>query len=359
MAQALRLAERGLGRVWPNPAVGCVIVSDGVVVGRGWTQPGGRPHGETEALARAGSHARGATAYVSLEPCNHWGRTPPCTEALIEAGVARLVLPIEDPDPRVSGSGIARLRGAGVDVRTGVCAREARAVNGGFFTRIEQGRPLVALKTATSLDGRIATRTGESQWITSELARRRGHKLRSLYDAIMVGTGTALADDPMLNCRLPGLEDRSPVRIVVDGNLRLPLTSRLVATARDVPTWIVCREDADPIRLEGFVQAGVEPIRVAPDAAGRPDLGVALEALGARGVTRLLVEGGGVLAAALLQAQLVDRFFWFRAPLVLGGDGLPAIAGFGLEKLEEAAHLVRASAEEVGNDLLETYARAA
>lgn len=359
MMQALRLAERGLGCVWPNPAVGCVIVAGGAVVGRGWTQPGGRPHGETEALARAGGAARGATAYVSLEPCNHWGRTPPCTGALIEAGIGRVVVPIEDPDPRVSGSGIARLRGAGIEVRSGVCPDEARAVNAGFFMRIREGRPLVTLKAATSLDGRIATRTGESQWITGPLSRQRAHMLRAQHDAVMVGAGTAVADDPALTCRLPGLEERSPVRIVVDGSLRLPLTSRLVATAGDVPTWIVCREDADPVRMKGFEAAGVELLRVAPDDTGRPDLGAALRALGDRGVTRLLVEGGGVLAAALLRAELIDRLLWFRAPLLLGGDGLPAIAGFGLEHLTEATRLVRTSVEEVGDDLLETYARAA
>src|SRR5689334_20006331 len=213
MRAALALARRGLGTVWPNPAVGCVIVSDGRVVGRGWTQPGGRPHGETEALRRAGEAARRATAYVSLEPCCHWGKTPPCVDALIAAGVRRVVVALEDPDPRVAGRGIARLRDAGVEVETGVCTEEAAEINAGFFCRLRLGRPLVTLKLATSLDGRIATRSGESQWITGPPARERSHLLRATHDAILVGTETVIADDPQLTCRLPGLADRSPVRV--------------------------------------------------------------------------------------------------------------------------------------------------
>ena len=205
MRAALALARRGLGTVWPNPAVGCVIVDRGRVVGRGWTQPGGRPHGETEALGRAGEAARGATAYVSLEPCCHWGRTPPCTDALIAAGIGRVVVALEDPDPRVAGDGVRRLRAAGLDVETGLCEAEAAEINAGFFCRLRNGRPLVTLKLATSLDGRIATGRGESQWITGPPARERAHALRAAHDAIMVGTGTVLADDPQLTCRLPGL----------------------------------------------------------------------------------------------------------------------------------------------------------
>ena len=223
MQTTLGLARRGLGAVWPNPAVGCVIVNDGRVVGRGWTQPGGRPHAETEALRRAGAMARGATAYVSLEPCCHWGQTPPCADALIGAGVRRVVVAIEDPDPRVAGNGVARLRAAGLVVDIGLGAGEAAEVNAGFLTRQRLGRPLVTLKLATSLDGRIATSSGESRWITAAPARERGHKLRAEHDAIMVGTATVLADDPQLTCRLPGLEHRSPVRVVPDRYLRIPL----------------------------------------------------------------------------------------------------------------------------------------
>src|SRR5580700_4659831 len=227
MRTALGLARRGLGNTWPNPAVGCVIVKDGRVVGRGWTQKGGRPHAETEALARAGKGAKGATAYVSLEPCSHHGKTPPCAEALIAAGVSRVVAAVEDPDPRVSGRGIARLRAAGIAVEAGLCAAEAAELNAGFFCRVAQGRPLVTLKLAASLDGRIATPTGKSRWITGPAARERAHLLRAAHDAVLIGTGTALADDPQLTCRLPGLEARSPVRIVIDRTLRLPATLRL------------------------------------------------------------------------------------------------------------------------------------
>ncbi|HEX5079092.1 MAG TPA: bifunctional diaminohydroxyphosphoribosylaminopyrimidine deaminase/5-amino-6-(5-phosphoribosylamino)uracil reductase RibD, partial [Geminicoccaceae bacterium] len=221
MAVALRLAARGLGSVWPNPAVGCVLVHGERIVGRGWTQPGGRPHGEVEALRRAGAAALGATAYVSLEPCAHYGRTPPCTMALLQAGVRRVVAATLDPDPRVDGRGIEQLRQAGVEVALGVGRAAAEALNAGFILRVRAGRPLVTLKLATSLDGRIATRRGDSRWITGEPARARAHLLRARHDAIMIGSGTALADDPSLTCRLPGLEERSPARVVLDRRLRL------------------------------------------------------------------------------------------------------------------------------------------
>jgi diaminohydroxyphosphoribosylaminopyrimidine deaminase/5-amino-6-(5-phosphoribosylamino)uracil reductase len=358
MRAALALARRALGTVAPNPAVGCVLVRDGRVVGRGWTQPGGRPHAETEALRRAGGLARGAAAYVTLEPCSHWGRTPPCADALIAAGVARVVTAVEDPDPRVSGGGLARLRAAGIEVVSGVCAEEAAEVNEGFFRRVRQGRPLITLKLATTLDGRLATATGESQWITGPPARERAHALRATHDAVMVGSNTVLADDPMLTCRLPGLADRSPVRIVVDSRLRVPLTAGLVADARRVPTWIVTLRGGDAPRREAFLACGVELIEV-DAAAGGVDLVAAMQALGARGLTRVLVEGGAVLAATLLSADLVDRVAWFRAPSLIGGDGLPAISGFGLERLADAPRFVRAAIERVGEDVLETLRRPA
>ncbi len=233
MQMALGPARRGLGAVWPNPAVGCVLVdAKGRVAGRGWTQPGGRPHAEAEALARAGAGAKGATAYVSLEPCSHTGETPPCAERLIEAGIKRAVIAISDPDERVAGSGIARLERAGMEVLTGVGAAAATEVNAGYLNRVEDGRPLVTLKVATTLDGRIATHAGESRWITGEVARGWAHFLRASHDAVMVGLGTAIADDPRLTCRLPGLEDRSQVRVVVDVRLRLTLSSQLVSGAR-------------------------------------------------------------------------------------------------------------------------------
>jgi diaminohydroxyphosphoribosylaminopyrimidine deaminase/5-amino-6-(5-phosphoribosylamino)uracil reductase len=356
MRGALALARRGLGSAWPNPAVGCVLVKDRAVVGRGWTQPGGRPHGETEALERAGEAARGATAYVSLEPCCHWGKTPPCTDALLAAGIARVVVPVEDPDPRVSGRGIARLKQAGVEVTTGVLAAEARELNEGFFRRIHEGRPLVTLKLASTLDGRIATAAGESQWITGELARERAHLLRARHDAVMVGSNTVIADDPQLTCRLPGLSDRSPVRIVVDGRLRVPLTATVVATARTTPTWFVTLKGDAPERHRVFRDCGVELIEVAP-ASESVDLAEAFQELGRRGVTRVLVEGGATLAAALLRAGLVDHIAWFRAPRLIGGDGIPAITAFGIDRLAAMPRFERVAVEPLGEDALETFRR--
>ena len=357
MKVALGLARRGLGSVAPNPAVGCVLVREGRVVGRGWTQPGGRPHAEAEALGRAGKAARGATAYVSLEPCAHHGETPPCADALAGAGIARLVVAVEDPDPQVRGRGLTRLRDAGAEVVCGVCEDEAAALNAGFFLRVGEGRPLIALKTATTLDGRIATRGGESRWITGEAARARAHGLRASHDAVMVGIGTALADDPMLDCRLPGLARRSPLRIVVDSRARLPLTSRLVKTAGEPPTWLVTLSGAAAKRRAAYGEAGVEVIEVEADGDGNLDLAAAARTLGDRGLTRVLVEGGGRLAAGLLRARLVDRLLWFRAPRLIGGDGLPAVVAFGVDALAEAPSYRRVSVAEVGDDLMETYVR--
>ncbi|SMH52511.1 bifunctional diaminohydroxyphosphoribosylaminopyrimidine deaminase/5-amino-6-(5-phosphoribosylamino)uracil reductase RibD [Azospirillum agricola] len=357
MRAALSLAARGLGRTWPNPAVGCALVRDGAVVGRGWTQPGGRPHAETEALARAGALAKGATAYVTLEPCNHYGKTPPCSLALIGAGVARVVVACQDPDPRVAGGGLARLRDAGVAVTFGVCEAEALALNEGFFNRIQHARPLVTLKLATTLDGRIATRTGHSQWITGPTARAWGHRLRATHDAIMVGIGTALADDPELTCRLPGLEERSPVRIVLDSHLRLSPDSKLAATARTLPTWVVTRDDHDPARAAALTAQGVEILPVTAGPAGRPDPAAALAALAGRGVTRLLVEGGATLAGALMGAGLVDRLEWFRTASLIGGDGLSAVAGFGVDRLDGMARFERTAVRVAGSDLAESYRR--
>lgn len=340
MRAALSLARRHLGRVWPNPSVGCIVVKDGQVVGRGVTAPGGRPHGEPQALAQAGDAARGATVYVSLEPCNHHGKTPPCSEALIEAGIARIVVACEDPDPRVSGGGIRRLREAGIQVDVGLCAEEAQAVNHGFITRILKGRPGVTLKLATSLDARVATSTGHSQWITGPDSRARGHLLRANHDAILVGIGTALADDPELTCRLPGLEAANPVRVVLDSHLRLPLTSKLAQGAASVaPTWLVTLNSADQARAAALEALGVRILRVAPDDTGHPPIAAILTSLAGQGITRLLVEGGPTVATAFLKAGLVDQIEWFRAPMLIGGDGLPAVGALGVDTLTQALHL--------------------
>lgn len=356
MLAALGVARRGLGNTWPNPAVGCVIVRDGQVVGRGWTQPGGRPHAETEALARAGEGAGGATAYVTLEPCSHWGRTPPCCDALIRAGIRRVVVATGDPDPRVDGRGLARLRDAGVIVELGLLGAEARALNAGFARRITAGLPLVTLKLASTLDGRIATATGESRWITGGPARREAHALRARHDAILVGSGTVLADDPDLTCRIPGMARVPLARVVADSRLRTPLAARLVATARSVPTWIATRTGQPPAARAPYQEAGVEILTVRRLRGGL-DLPMLLGALAQRGVTRVLAEGGAGLAAGLLQAGLVDRIAWFHAPGIIGGDGLPAVQPLPLAMLSAMPRFVRVASRPLGQDWLTELVR--
>ena len=351
MRAALALARRSLGRTWPNPAVGCVIAKDGKVVARGRTQDGGRPHAEAEALKLAGADARGATAYVTLEPCAHHGKTPPCADALVAAGVARVVSAIEDPDPRVKGQGHAKLKAAGIAVEVGEEAEEAARINEGFFLRVREGRPLVHLKLATSLDGRIATASGDSKWITGEAARADAHRLRATHDAIMIGAGTALADDPELTVRLTGLGKYSPVRVVLDSQARLSPQSKLAQTARTTPVWLICLENAKTAALEA---CGVEIVRVAA-----VDVALAAKALGARGITRLLVEGGGEVAASFLQAGLVDHLSLYRAGIVLGGDSRSAVADLGLEKVSSAPRFTLDSVRVLGGDTLESWRRGA
>lgn len=354
MRAALALARRGLGNVWPNPAVGCLIVRDGRVVGRGWTRPGGRPHAETEALKQAGGKAAGATAYVSLEPCSHHGATPPCADALIAAGVARVVVAAGDPDSRVDGRGLALLRDAGIAVVEGVSRDEADRLNAGFRSKVLRGRPLVTLKAATSLDGRIATATGHSQWITGEAARKRGHLLRATHDAILVGRGTVQQDDPELTCRLPGLEHRSPVRIVFDSSGRSLAGARMLRAPVRPPVWLITAPGGPTTPA---VPSGAERIAVPVDSAGGLDLEAVLAELAARGITRLLVEGGGAVATGFLRRGLVDRLLWFRAPIVIGGDGLPLFGGLGVESLTQAANLVSRGWEQIGQDVLESFER--
>ncbi len=357
MRAALNLAARGLGRVAPNPAVGCLIVKDGRVVGRGWTQPGGRPHAETEALRQAGEAAKSACAYVTLEPCSHHGETPPCADALVEAGIARCVVALEDPDGRVKGRGIEKLRDAGIEVSVGTEAAAARSLNEGFLRRTAELRPMVTLKVASTLDGRIATRSGESQWITGAAARARGHLLRATHDAILVGSGTALADNPRLDVRLPGLADRSPRRIVVDGRLRLPLEHDLVARADEQSTLIFTQSGTEEQHLQKYHDAGVEVVEIprnTENVLSVPDL---LTILAAMGVTRLLVEGGAKLAGSFMAEDLVDRIAWFRAGGVIGGDGLPAIAGFGLDRLAEMRKFSLERSIALAEDRLEVFHR--
>ncbi len=355
MRAALTLAARGLGQVAPNPAVGCLLVNHGRVVGRGWTQPGGRPHAETEALKQAGKAAAGATAYVTLEPCAHHGKTPPCAEALVEAGVAGVVAAFEDPDTRVAGRGLSILRDAGIRVEVGLCRLQAERLNAGFLKRTRSGQPLVVLKLATSLDGRIATHSGHSQWITGPLARRRAHLLRSRADAVLVGSGTAVSDNPRLDVRLPGFPDRQPLRVVVDGRLRVPLTHDLVARAMEVPTLLVTHDGNPPVRLAAYKEAGVDVVQVATDSEGHVSLAATLSYLGERGVTRLLVEGGGHLAASLLRGNLVDRLAWFQAPLVIGGDGVAAVSGFGVDRLEQAPKFLQSAMAQLGRDRIDIF----
>jgi diaminohydroxyphosphoribosylaminopyrimidine deaminase/5-amino-6-(5-phosphoribosylamino)uracil reductase len=356
---ALALARRGLGQTWPNPTVGCVVVKDNAVVGRGWTQKGGRPHAETEALKRARDAAKGATAYVTLEPCAHHGQTPPCAEALIQSGIARAVIATGDPDPRVNGKGIQLLRTAGIAVEENCRKVEADEVNAGFFLRVKEARPLVTLKLATTLDGRIATKSGESRWITGEASRRRSHLMRASHDAVLVGSNTVAADDPELTCRLPGLAARSPVRVIFDARLNLPPTAKLVTTARDVPTWIVIGPDAPAERRRALEDAGVVVIEQKLNAAGHTDAPAAIAELARRGITRVLCEGGSGLAASLLRSKLVDRLAWFHAPRVMGDDGLGAAAALDVAALKEMPGFVRTSVETCGEDMLETYVRAA
>ena len=348
MAHALRLGARGLGRTWPNPAVGCVLIRQGRVIGRGWTQPGGRPHAETMALSQAGD-ASGATAYVTLEPCAHHGQTPPCAEALIAAQVARVVTGLTDPDPRVAGRGHAMLRAAGIDVTEGVMADAARAANAGFLKRVTLGLPFVTLKMAATLDGRTATATGESRWITGPQARHAVHALRLSHDAVMVGSGTARSDDPDLTARDLGASHQ-PVRIVVDSRLGHAATSRLGQTAHQTPVWLLHTAAAPVAAQRAWTGQGATLIPVVA-AGGHVDLAAALRALSARGLTRILCEGGGQLAAALIRAGLVDQVILHSAGALIGDEGRPAFGTLALIALAQAPRLTLLSERRLGNDV--------
>ena len=360
MAAALRLGRRNLGQTAPNPAVGAIIVRDGagepVVVGRGWTAAGGRPHAETEALAEAGEAARGATAYVTLEPCSHHGKTPPCADALIAAGIARVVYAVDDPDPRVAGGGRAMLEDAGIAVTSGVLRDEAARDLAGHLSRVTRGRPHVILKLAVSADGMIGRREGERMMITSRPALTMVQAMRAEVDAVAIGIGTVLVDDPRLTVRLPGLEKRSPLRVIFDAAARLPLGSKLVSTAREVPVVAVTGPAAEQARKDALADAGVRLIEVG-DGSGGVNLDAAMKRLAEVDVTRILVEGGSRIASTLIGADLVDEVILFRAPVVVGPDGVRALDGHALSAIERSPRYRQIEAAVIGDDQMRRYWR--
>lgn len=361
MAATLALARRALGRVWPNPAVGALIVQPGahgpVVVGRGVTQPPGGPHAEVVALRQAGARAQGATCYVTLEPCSHQGRTGPCAVALAEAGIARVVIGLLDPNPRVAGRGVEILRARGLEVVTGVAGADCARHHAGHVYRLREGRPHVVLKLAVSRDGYIGREGAGQIPITGEDVFRRVHLLRAECDGILVGVGTAIADDPILNCRLPGMANRSPVRVVMDTNARLPLASRLVTTAREVPVWVVVSSGADADRIADLTAAGCTVIRLATPKDGRLDPRAALRALGQRGLTRLMVEGGAGIARAMVDADLADTVIVSRGDMEVGAGGIRPLVDRGVEVFEDPARFVRTGSWQVGRDAMTSYRR--
>src|SRR3984893_2401810 len=360
MQLALTLGRRGQGRTWPNPAVGAVVVKDGVIVGRGWTQPGGRPHAEPEALKRAGEAARGATLYATLEPCSHFGKSPPCADAIIAAGIARVVSAIEDPNPAVAGQGHARLRAAGIKVDIGLGALEAAYDHPEPLPRIPDKRLHVILKLAVSPDDRIGAAGRKPVAVTGEAAKARVHLLRAQCDAVLVGIGTVRADDPLLTCRLPGMEAQSPVRVVLDRALRISGTSRLVHSARETPLWVMTSSLSEAPAAMKLGAAGAQVIRVDTTTAPPPglDLLAVLHALAEKGITRLLVEGGARVASSFVAAELVDEVWLLRGTHAVGADGVAALEALPLSVLTGSpAFKVRAS-EMLEKDTLTIYERA-
>jgi diaminohydroxyphosphoribosylaminopyrimidine deaminase/5-amino-6-(5-phosphoribosylamino)uracil reductase len=359
MQLALTLGRRGQGRTWPNPAVGAVVVKDGVIVGRGWTQSGGRPHAEPEALRRAGEAARGATLYVTLEPCSHVGKSPPCADAIMAAGIARVVSAIEDPNPEVAGQGHARLRAAGISVEIGLGAVEAAHDHAGHFRRVRDQRPHVILKLAVSSDDKIGAAGRKPVAISGEAAKARVHLLRAQCDAILVGIGTVLADDPLLTCRLPGMEAQSPVRVVLDRSLRIPGTSRLVHSARETPLWVMTSSLSEAPAAMKLGAAGAHVIRVATTATPPGlDLAAVLRALSEKGITRLLVEGGARVASSFVAAGLVDEVWLLRAPDAVGTDGIAALDTLPLTAITQSPAFKRSASETLQKDVLTIYERA-
>jgi diaminohydroxyphosphoribosylaminopyrimidine deaminase/5-amino-6-(5-phosphoribosylamino)uracil reductase len=360
MALALSLGRRGLGNTFPNPAVGAVIVKDGVIVGRGWTQPGGRPHAEVEALRRAGEAARGATLYVTLEPCSHFGRSPPCADAVIAAGIARVVSAVEDPNPEVAGQGHARLRAAGIRVDLGTGAEEAARDHAGHFRRIRDGRPHVILKLAVSPDGFIGAAGRKPVPVTGEKVRSRVHLLRAQCDAVLVGIGTVLSDDPELTCRLPGMLRQSPIRVMLDRALRLPGKAKLVHSARQTPLWVMTSSLSEAPAAMLLQAAGAQVVRVPTTTAPPPglDLAAVLKALAGKGISRLLVEGGAKVASSFVAADLVDEVWLFRGAQEIGEGGVPALHALPLTAIAGSPDFKVRASETIENDTLTIYERA-
>ncbi len=349
MRRALRLAARAQGRTAPNPMVGAIVVRDGEVVGEGWHPRAGEPHAEVFAFRAAGEKARGGTLYVTLEPCCHHGRTPPCTEAVLASGVRRVVAAMADPFPRVAGGGLTQLRQAGLEVECGLLEADARELNRAYLCAVERGRAWVTLKMAMTLDGKIATHTGDSRWISGEASRRYVHRLRDRHDAVMVGIGTAKADNPQLTARVPG--GRNPVRVVVDPRAELPRDGYLARTAREVPTVIAVGESAKSPARDELANLGIE-IEVIPESGGRLELGMLLRTLAGRGIHSVLCEGGAGLAGSLLDAGLVDEVVWFIAPKLVGGRTAPGpVGGAGVEMMAGAINLEGVRMRRFGDDM--------
>ena len=355
MQLAFTLGRRGLGNTWPNPAVGAMIVKDGVIIGRGWTQPGGRPHAEVEALRQAKKAAQGATMYVTLEPCSHQGKTPPCADAIAKAGIARVVSALEDPNPEVAGQGHARLREKGITVDIGPGADEARRAHAGHIMRVTKTRPHVTLKLAVSADDKAGLAGRKPAPITGEAAWVRVFQMRAASDAILIGIGTVLSDNPQLTCRLPGMFERSPVRVVLDAKLTLPLSTSVVATVRDTPTWVFTSRKPSAIAEEILQQKGCQVFRVG-DTDGRLDLEEVLKVLAEQGITRLMVEGGPKVAGALAVAHLIDELALLRGEKNIGATGIEALEGMPIDGL--TGQLQSRGREKLGADTLEIFERA-
>jgi diaminohydroxyphosphoribosylaminopyrimidine deaminase/5-amino-6-(5-phosphoribosylamino)uracil reductase len=357
MTLAIALGKRGLGQCWPNPSVGAVVADpvSGRVIACACTAPGGRPHAEAIALAEAGEAARGATLYVTLEPCSHWGKTPPCADTAIAAGIARLVYGVVDTDARVQGAGLAKLRNAGVEVVESALQSEARWLTLGHELRVTAWRPFVQIKQAVDVNGMVPAGDGAPVWVTGEAARARGHLLRAEADAILVGHGTVLADDPDLTCRLPGLAARSPVRVVLISDANLPAGAKMLATLDKAPVWVVCAPDAPQANIAQLRAAGAECITVEREAPGRLSLPAVLKALADRGITRLLVEGGPAMAASFFAAGLADEAVFFQAATELTGRAITPLAGLAQFANDERYSL--AGNQCIGGDCMISYRR--